>query len=103
MSCHPSVHAICGMVSDNQLTIVNGVTCPQLVISTKDEPTDWKPNGLVQTTLAAKEFGAANEFYLYENEAHGFVPRGDTSIEHTKVAIEEVIDKIVCFVNKVVA
>ena len=101
MSCHPSVHSICSMVKDNQMAIVNGVTCPQLVIATKDEPADWKPNGLVQKALADKEFAAANEFYLYDQESHGFVPRGDTNIEHTKVAIGEAINKIVCFVNKV--
>lgn len=63
---------------------------------------DWQPNGKVETMLGAQGFGGASEFYLYSHEEHGFLTRGDTKLEHTTVAIGEVIDKMVVFVNKVV-
>lgn len=94
------MHSISNMVNEDQLAIVNDVVCPQLVMSTKDEPTDWKPSGLIEKTLAAKPFSGSNEFHLFAQEAHGFVTRGDTSIEHTKYAIMDVIDKMVSFVKK---
>ena len=103
MSCHPSVHSIGSMVKDDPMAIVNSVACAQFVAATKDEPSDWKPNGKVQHMLSSKPFADANEFYVYSNEAHGFLTRGDTKHEHTQRAIGDTIEKMVSFVNKVSA
>lgn len=90
------------MVKEDQTEVVNLASCAQLVLSTKDEPAEWKPQGLVEKTLSSKPCATGNEFHLYAQEAHGFVTRGDTSIDHTKYAVGDAIEKMVAFVYKVV-
>ncbi len=55
----------------------------------------------VQVALSTKPFAAQNEHYLYLEESHGFVTRGDTKIEATRAAIEEILCNAAKFVNKV--
>ncbi len=48
-----------------------------------------------------KPFAANCEYYTYETEAHGFFTRGDTKLDHTREAIDEILSNIVEFVKKV--
>jgi dienelactone hydrolase len=100
LSCHPSVNTIAPRFSEKEMEIVKAVNCPQFVAATKHEPANWKPGSTVEQAVNAKPFAAQNEFYLYNNESHGFVTRGDSSIEATRLAIQDCLNKIVAFIKK---
>lgn len=100
ISCHPSVSNLASTYKEKEIDVVNGVNCPQFVASSKDEAKGWKPRGTVEKALATKPFSNLNEFYVYEKEFHGFVVRGDTKIEATRIAIENCLNRIVNFLHK---
>ncbi len=99
ISIHPSVHSLADRYQDNEEAIINGVHCPQLVGSTKDEPPRWYPGGSVEGLLKAKEFGSKNEFYYYDVK-HGFYTRGDTGDKSTYTAMQDFHDKTVSFLRR---
>jgi hypothetical protein len=92
-----------GALKYKPMDIANAVKCPQFVAATKNEPASWKSGGAVEQALAAKPFAASNKFYDYPGETHGFMTRGDTKLEPTRVAIGDVLDKICLFVTEVTA
>jgi dienelactone hydrolase len=99
LSVHPSVATLSPRFNEKEMDHVNAVNCPQFVACTKQEPASWKPNGIVEQTLAKKPFGTKNEFLLY-NEDHGFFTRGDTKNEKTRLAIQDCLNKMVAFIKK---
>lgn len=100
ISFHPSVSGLAPKYHENEMDIVNAAHCPQLVASTMDEPASWRPGGIIEKTLKDKAFGEVCEFYDYPGEHHGFMVRGETKIEATRVAIEDGLNKAVRFVEK---
>ncbi len=100
LSCHPSVVTVGGRFNERDTDIVELVNCPQFVASTKGEPASWKPGGEIEAQLQRKPFAASNEFYVYEEEVHGFVTRGDLKNVTTNHAILDCLNKILSFLRK---
>lgn len=101
ISAHPSLHNLAVFYSEDAMALVRGVECPQMIASTKDEPSSWKPGGIVEKTLRDHvAIGSKCELYVYPREAHGFFTRGDTSNENTRAAIEDLLNKSIAFIHK---
>jgi dienelactone hydrolase len=99
LSAHPSLNTLCPRYKDNEMDLVSGVECPQLIVSTYNEPNDWKPGGKVEKALVAK-FGDDCEIYAFNTEKHGFFTRGDTKKETTRLAVEDCLYKSIAFIRK---
>ena len=85
VSCHPSVGSLAKRFGEDQEVIVRKVTCPQLVLSTSEEPVEWKPAGKMEEIL--KEICPPSfpfQPFVEYHQTHGFVTRGD--LKNEKVA-----------------
>jgi dienelactone hydrolase len=100
ISCHPSVSTIGDLFHESTDEIVNAIYCPQLVLSSKNEPNDWQPEGKVSKELNKKGFTIPNEFYTY-NQTHGFVARGDLSNSNVARDARDAVSKMIVFLNKI--
>lgn len=103
ISAHPSLHSLASIYKEDAMYLVRGVECPQLIASSKNEPSSWKPGGDVEKTLRSiPDIGGKCECYVYSSEAHGFFTRGDTKNEVTCKAIEDLLNKSIHFIHKCV-
>jgi hypothetical protein len=114
MSCHPSLDQISGLLREDFMVAIRGVECAQFVVSSKDEKPHWKPGHEVEHTLRdvlrqthvlpeapTATLGSLCAFYEYPGERHGFVTRGDTKIDATRIAIDDIMSKMAIFVRSV--
>jgi len=98
ISIHPSVSMLAGQYGDDWKAMVNAVEVPQMIVGTKGENADWKPNGEVEKLLSSKSFAALCKYYATP-EDHGFFTRGDTKNQSTSEAIGETLTNINSFVQ----
>jgi hypothetical protein len=102
VSVHPSVHNICriGLGGASEEAIVRGVTCPQLVLSTRSEPTEWRSGGQVSTWLAEATDSSSAVVDLPPSLAHGFATRGDTGKKEVREGVRQVVTQALAFFDQ---
>jgi dienelactone hydrolase len=100
VSSHPSVSGVGMIFSDNIEEIVKKVRCPQFVMSSNQEPADWKPGGKVEEWLKAKTFSVPSKVIHY-NQTHGFVTRGDLKKENEARDMRDAILQTADYVKSV--
>lgn len=102
VSMHPSVHSCAFFKGENKWDIVKSVCVPQMVLSTKWEPADWRPGGKVESILAQK--GELPEqsctFKIFPNQRHGFFTRGDIQKENVKKDVDKAFDLTLEFFHR---
>ena len=76
------------------------INTPQLLIATKQEGVEVKPGGVIETKLKSRLGSNKVTFKSYENMSHGFVTRGDASVEEIKTAFLETVKMTYDFLDE---
>ena len=74
VSCHSSAENVLKFCGDDQDHVLAAISCPQLILSSSNEPKSWQPDGHVIATVKAKF--PVSEAHTYK-QSHGWVVRGD--------------------------
>eukprot|EP00434_Breviolum_minutum_P022658 symbB.v1.2.019995.t1/scaffold1657.1/size107422/4 len=95
---HPSVHNLVLRWGEVQEELLEAVRVPQLVLSSKDEPGEWKPGGKAEGFL--KKNSTGHIFKEFPSMSHGFVPRGNLDDPTTKMEVARAMEYIKGFLCK---
>lgn len=95
---HPSVHTMAMRWGEDQEELLRKVKVPQLVLSSKDEPGDWKPGGKAEEVF--NKNSAGHVFKEFGSMSHGFVTRGDLKDGNTQVEVARAMEYITGFLCK---
>jgi dienelactone hydrolase len=79
--CHPSHPGIVNFNKDGETEakVIEAITCPQLLLPSKQEGPTVRPGGLADTTFASKPFAGQCKIVEFDTMSHGWVSRGDLS------------------------
>lgn len=98
---HPSVELVEKAHGKDDLALCSTCKRPQMLHATKNESTNWKPEGAAHQLLKENENVPEVQFTLApSSQNHGFMTRVDMSQEANKAAVKEGVDLAVAFLKK---
>jgi dienelactone hydrolase len=91
VSFHPTWIVENILKGDNAVDqLAQSVKVPQVLLAAGDDPPFVKPDGSVHKILKARtDIGEKSDFYLFEDQNHGWVHRGDLSNAATAIAVKK--------------
>jgi len=97
---NPSVSRVVEALGEDLYEVFEEVSCPQLVVTSKDDCPNEKPGGLAERIFKSCSFGKNCEFKNLQETSHGFLLTGDRSIEAVARQSKETMNSVLAFLNK---
>jgi len=97
---NPSVSTVVEALAEDLYEVYEEVSCPQMVITTKDDCPNEKEDGLAYRIFKSCVFGKSCEFIELDNMTHGYLLNGDRSIEDIAVSCKMTMANLTAFLNK---
>jgi len=95
----PSVSVVVEALAEDLYEVLEEVSCPQLVVTTKDDCPNEKPGGLAERIFKSCSFGKNCEFLELSDLTHGFLLTGDRSLEAVARQSKSTMNSVLAFIN----
>jgi len=97
---NPSVSTVVEALAEDLYEVYEEVSCPQLVITSRDDCPNEKSDGLAYRIFKSCVFGKACDFIELDNTRHGYLLDGDRSIEDVAINVKVTMSAMTAFFNK---
>jgi len=99
VNVQPLISSAVEAAKEDMYEVLEEVSCPQLMLSCRNNCPNEKPGGLASNVFNASPFGKQCEFEEL-NMLHGFLLEGDRSVEDIAVTVRVTINRTLEFLNK---
>jgi len=96
---HPSLN-VCYLVGEDRQKLCDTANCPLLMLTAGNDFNDVKEGGMLHEAINKTKYGDSSVFSTIPTMIHGWVNRGDTSIDTIKVEVEGALNEAVTFLSK---
>lgn len=94
-SCHPSTRIGPLLFEEAEEDLARAVKCPQLLLPAGNDPENLKEGGELVNIVRGKGLQCVTT--EYPDMVHGWVIRGDASIENVKRDVRKAVDEVTAF------
>jgi len=100
VNVQPMISMAVEAAEEDLYEVLEEVSCPQLMISCRDNCPNEKPEGLASSIYKSCSFGKQCQFVELQDMVHGFLLEGDRSVEAITVQSRMTFLMIVDYLNK---